>query len=84
MDPKRNVKTINVQFNEDEHDLLEAIHLAYKSKGMTQKGFLLYAIANFVPELAPQIIDVLTKQRFSKNTKRIKKDIEDAFADTDN
>lgn len=75
----RKQKVYAVYFTEDEYPLLEQIEQARQLKGMTKKGFFLYGIANLVPELAPAIIQHLTKRPYSMNADAVVKDANDAI-----
>lgn len=77
---KRRVWTI--WYTSDDDWLFDKIDQARRAKAMTQKGFLLYAIANMEPDLAADIVEYLMKKKRSKNTPVIAKDLENA-ANTD-
>lgn len=70
----RHMKSYQLHFDEHEHELFDLIEKARIMKGMTKKGFFLYAVANFIPELSTPIVKTLTSKPHSKNTKAIVED----------
>lgn len=67
--------------NPEEMSLMRKLEEARKIKGMTRKGFVLYGVANLVPELAPVIMDVLLNKPRSGNRKAVLKDVDEALHD---
>lgn len=63
-------------FTAEEFELYEKIEEARMLKGMSKKGFFLYGIATLVPEIAPEIILALIARPYGRNTKAVKKDIQ--------
>lgn len=66
-----------VWFDDKDMEIHDKIEDVRRAKGMTKKGFILYAIANMIPELAPDILDYLMKRPRSRIAKSIREDIED-------
>jgi hypothetical protein len=81
--PDRKQRIYSVFFDEIDWPLLEKIEEARQLKGMTKKGFFLYGIANLVPEIAPEIIQSLTKKPYSKNTSAVVADVAEATKEDD-
>lgn len=74
----RGMKSWGLWYKPEEQQLMDLIDDHRKVKGMTRKAFILYAIANMIPDLAEPIVEHLLARPKTKDAQAIHRTAEEA------